>query len=317
MFQKKITFVIFFSLSATTIFTDAQHFWRPQQPSLRFFNNAPIKLKPGSYEAFIARWENRLNKSWDNFYKKLNVDTGLSPAEFEAFLQDEALADIYGTLKEKELLKTYQKTEEKNIDPDVLNFIQRTVQKHCSKKNIKIIISPNINTITATFGSDNHTHYLICHASIYSTENIKHFYDSLTDNNGAFYIESSSENNIRAIELSNFLLIGLIEAASHIEHQSNLQTFIISSFKFSGKSPSEEAVLSCKHITETRGIIESIIQSKNPLESALFIGKSKNRNAKERALWKSLVKEIADCYEPESLESFKAAMLEIKRLYKA
>lgn len=274
-------------------------------------------LKHGSYEAFVTRWEKRLNNSWQKFYENLNSEVGLSPDQLNAYLNDETLANIYSSLKEKELLKMPDCLDESNIDPDVLTFIKRVLQKHTSKKNIKIIITPHINTITATFGSDKNTHYLICHAHIYSPEHIKHFYDSLANNNGAFYIEPSSNNSVRFIELANFLLVGLIEASSHIEHQSNLLTFLISNFKFAEQRPTESTIQSCWHITEIRGIIESILQSKNPLESAIFIGKTRKRNAKEQALWKKFIKELADCYEQNSLNAFKASMLEIKSLYKS
>jgi len=234
----------------------------------------------------------------------------------QAYTQNETIAKVYNSLKEKELLKLYNATLQEDIDPEVLDFITRIVQRYCTKKNIKIMLSSNINTITATFGSDSNTHYLICHATIYSQEHIRQYYDSLASSNGAFYIEASSKNSVRSIEFSNFLLLGLIEAASHIQHQSNFFTFLVSNFKFSDLRPSESTIQSCWHITETRGIIEAVLQSKNPLESALFIGKTRKSNNKEKALWKKLVKELADCYEPESLEFFKTSIHEINDSYK-
>lgn len=318
MFQHSINLSIFVLLVNLTTFCSAEYsFWLPQKPTLRFHNNEPIKLKPGAYEALVARWEKRLTKSWEKFYQNLNSEVGLSPAQLDTYVHDETLASIYSSLKEKELLKIPGCLDENSIDPDVLTFIKRVVQKYCTKKNIKIIITPNINTITATFGSDKNTHYLICHASIYSPEHIKHFYDSLANNNGAFYIEPSSNNSVRFIELSNFLLVGLIEAASHIQHESNLLTFLVSNFKFSEQRPTDFTIQSCWHITEIRGIIESILQSKNPLETAIFIGKTRKRNTKEQSLWKKLVSELAACYEQESLELFKASIQEIKSLYKS
>lgn len=313
--QKNITLLVF-ALFATpiTAYPEEHSFWLPEKPALRFYNNTAIKLKPGSYEALIARWEKRLSNSWEHFYQSLSSEIGLSSLELNTYFQDETLATVYNSLKEKELLKTSDCLDETNIDPTVLSFIKRTLQKYCTKKNIKVIITQNINTVTATFGSDSKTHYLLCHASIYSPENIKHFYDNFANNNGAFYIESSN-NNVRFIELSNFLLVGLIEAASHIQHQSNLTTFLISSFKFSGQPLTKKTIESCWHITETRGVIESIFQSKNPLETAIFIGKSRKKNELERSLWKKLIKEIANCYEQDSLDFFKESIKEIKSLY--
>lgn len=308
--------VMFFVLNITApLMADQKSFWLPMQPSLRFHNNEPIKLKPGSYQNLINAWQHRLDNSWKNFYDNLAIQVGLGQEQIEAYVQDPSLAAIYSSLKEADLLKLHEATDEEHSDPEVINFIKRTICKYCTKKNIKIILSPHINTITATFGSDQTCHYVICHAGIYTAESIKHFYECMANGNGAFYIESYTPGKIRFIELSNFLTIGLIEAASHIQHQTNLHTFLISNFKFCEKRPEQSTIQQYWHITEIRGILESIFQSKNPLETALFISKTKKRTEKEQKLWKQLIQDIADCYSPESLKFVKASIQEINELY--
>lgn len=316
MLQNTIFSFALFILCIPTI-TDSTDtsFWLPQNPSLRFHNNDPIKLKPGSYERLVNRWEKRLHKSWNNFYQNLQNDADITAEQLDTLAENETIASIYGSLKEKELLKLDEYIDEENMDQEVLTFIKRVLQKYCSKKNIKIFLTSHINTVTITFGSDKTGHYLVCHANIYSPENVKHFYENLAINNGAFYIEPLKNGKVRFIELSNFLLAGLIEASSHIQHQSNLLTFIVSNFKFTDLKPSDLTIQSCWHITEIRGIIESILQSKNPLETALFIGKSRKRNIKEQELWKKIINEIANCYTPESLELFKLSVQEINNIY--
>ena len=317
-YSHSISLCIFLTLTFTTIKSEVDApFWLPQKPSLRFHNNEPIKLKQGSYEALVTRWQKRLTKSWDTFYTNLNNDTGITPELLDVYINDANIANIYSSAKEKEASRLQLNQDEANIDPIVLDYIKRIVHRYCTKKNIKIIITPHINTITATFGSDQNTHYLLCHAGIYTPEHIKHIYESLGSPNGAFYIEKSPTKSLRFIELSNFLLIGLIEAASHIQHQSNLLTFFISNISIEDIRPSDKTIQSCWHITEIRGILESILQSKNPLEAALFIGKTRNRNAKEKALWQQFIKDLADCYEPESLELFRASIREINYMYKS
>lgn len=319
MFKKHIKLITLFSLPfCSNVLTPSDtSFWLPQKPSLRFHNNEPIFLKPGAYEQLVERWNNRLQRSWDNFYARLQNDIGTPKEIFYRYLYDKTITQHYNSLKEKDLstLKDTEYTSEEDIDPEVLTFIKKIIKKHCSKKNIKILLTPHINTLTATFGSDKGTHYLICNSAVYAKEHIKQYYDSLTTNNGTFYIEHLA-TSVRSIELSNFLIIGLIEAASHIQHQSNLFTFLVANFKFSDKKPSEATIQFGWYIAEVRGILEAVLQSKNPLETAIFIGKTRKRNEKERKLWKKLIHELADCYNEESLEYFKASIREINQLYK-
>lgn len=317
MFKQHIKLIALFSLSFCPIFLKPfdTSLWLPQKPSLRFHNNEPIFFKPGAYEQLVERWNNRLRRSWDSFYDRLQNDIGISKESFDTSVHDNAFVQIYNSLKENDLSRLREYVLEEDIDPEVLIFIKRFVQKHCFKKNIKIVLTPCINTITATFGSDQGTHYLVCNSTIYSKEHIKQYYDSLTTNNGTFYIEPLL-TRVRFIELANFLVIGLIEAASHIQHQSNLFTFVIANCKFSDKKPSDETIQLGWYITEVRGILESVLQSKNPLESALFIGKTRQRTEKEKKLWKKLIYELADCYSEESLQFFKTSIREINTRYK-
>lgn len=290
-------------------------FWLPKESSLRFHDNEAIKLKPNIYKQFLAKWETMLNNTWKKLLTLISKETEITLESLEAYLQDESLGKLYILHKEKEILESSEYIHEEDIDPLVLNFIKRTLAKYCTKKNIKVVLSPNLNTITATFGTDQNTHYIICHASVYTKEHVQHYYDALANNNGVFYIEPYKNNKIRFIELSNLLLIGIIESASHIQHQNNLLTFLLSSFKFANKSLSPSTIQLCWHVTEIRSMLESIIQSKNPLESALFVGQVRKRTPKERKLWKNLIQDLSECYSASSLKTFKNAAKEINDLY--
>ena len=318
MFKKNIkiiTALVIYFIS-TTIKTSDFSFWLPQNTKATFFNNETIKFKPGAYQNLIDKWQIRLTRIWDKFYINLQEETGITKEFIDTYLQDQNISQFYSTLAKKELDKLNEYTLEENIDEEILTFIKRTVQKYCTKKNIKIILSPNINATAATFGSDKGTHYIICNSNIYSKKNIKNYYDNKANNTDVFYLDQPSTKKFRFIEESNFLTTGLIETAAHIQHQSNLFTFLISHVTFCEKHPSIKTVQLGLYITEIRSILELILLSKNPLETAIFIGKVHNRTEKEHNLWKKLIKELADCYTPESLKIFKAIMNNMNMQYK-
>jgi len=72
-------------------------------------------------------------------------------------------------------------------------------------------------------------------------------------------------------------------------------------------------LITIKKFTELRGMLESILQSKNPLETALFAAQSGKKQKNERALWNKLLKELATCYHPKSLAKFKDQLTDIKQ----
>lgn len=297
-------------------YTDQHQLTLAQPPSLRFYDNSPIFLKKDSFSSLISAWQTRLDNTWNRFCDQLEKEVALTPDIIEQYLQDENLIKIYSSIKEQELRHTHKTTiHEEDIHPDVLLFIKRIVQKYCSKKNIKIVLSPELSTITLTVGADKTTHYLFCNSTIYSVENVQQYYESLSQDSNPFYIDSNTnDNSVRAIEFPSFLVLGLIEAASHIEHQSNLFTFLLSNFKFPDKKISTDLITKFFKLTELRGVLSAVLQSKNPLETILFASKA-NSSKKEMIFWNKLVQEMMTCYHPVSLAKFNTQLELIKQLH--
>lgn len=315
MIRRNVHVILFGVLNGIVlVHIQMQPFWLPQESAFRFHNNAPIRLRPEAFDDLIDRWQIKLQNSWKKFYNQLEADIGMKQKDLEILLANQSLSNMYSNLKEIDWLK-HNEYKAEDANPEIVDFIKRTVQKYCTKKNIKIILSSHINTITATFGSDQTTHYLICHAKVYTPENIAYYYEYLANNNGAFYVEKMENNRYRCIELSNFLILGIIEAASHIQHQSNLLSFFVSNLKKADQRAQLSTIQLGHYIVEIRGMLEAVFQSKNPLEAALFIGKSKMKDEKERKLWKKLVQEIASCYTQESLHFFKESQQDIIDFY--
>lgn len=296
-------------------YTDQQQLTLVQPPALRFYDNSPILLKKDSFSSLISAWQTRLDNTWKNFCDQLEKEVALTPDIIEQYLQDDNLVKIYSSIKEQELQHANKTIiHEEDIHPDVLLFIKRIVQKYCSKKNVKIVLSPQLSTITLTVGTDKTTHYLFCNSIIYSAENVKQYYESLSQESNPFYIDSNTnDSSFRAIEFPSFLVLGLIEAASHIEHQSNLFTFLLSNFKFPDKKISTALITKFFKLTELRGVLSAVLQSKNPLETILFASKA-SKSKKEKALWGKLVQEVTACYHPASLAKFNTQLELIKQL---
>ncbi|MBI2353304.1 hypothetical protein HYV11_03635 [Candidatus Dependentiae bacterium] len=291
----------------TNHYFDQRLFLLQKQSALCFYNDVEIKLKKDVYEKLIQRWQLRLENSWLSFYENLEKEINLSWRQLFDLLNDKKIAVHYYLLKEKVLdsLNASDCVDEKEADPYVINFIKKHLQKYCSKKNIKVALSPSIRTVVATYGSDATSHFVICNSLIYTRENIQRCFPPCVDKpKKCFRVERVLSDEYRCIEWSNLLAIGLIEAASYINHQNSLLSFLVSNIQCGEKKLSLETQKRCLSLIELQSLLEAILQSKNPLESALFISQTKKRSIKEEKLWNKLVQELAACYAEESLSIF-------------
>lgn len=277
-----------------------------QPPALTFYNNQPIIIKKNSIHTLSQKWQHRLTKTW----KKLLNNIEVQPEQLELYLQDQDVHNLYEKELEKQIFNGNFITEETN--PEVETFIKKILSKYCSKKNIKILFSSHLSTPALSLGSNQTTLYLLCHPEVYSLESVEYFYNNLNSDTGIFFVEPIGKENFNIIEKSNFLLIKLIEAAMHLQHESHLMIFLLSCFKLPNNPVPPHLVATAIKLIDLRGQLETILQSKNPLETALFMAQSSNKTKFEHKLWQGIITEIADCYHPYSIQIFKQQLLAAK-----
>jgi len=319
----KHRFFIFLFCSFFTPFITANNFHDsfvlPHKPLLTFYDNESIHINAKMYQQVIDKWQQKLSKTWQSVSDNLNGKVKVSSQQIDELLANNAFTRLYMVNKNNEVSQMQDMyISEEKAEPEVINFIKRLLNKYCSKKNIKVILTPYIPALVLTCGSDSDTHYVFCNSTLYSTENIKHYYEALTNNKGLFNINILEASDIQFIEISNLLLIGIIKAASHVEHQSNLLSYLISYLLFNNHVDEKEAMQIIKRYiqyTEIRSILEAIFQSKNPLEAAIYSTKSHIPSTREYKTLQELTRDIATCYHPQSLAKFKKITQDLKSLY--
>jgi len=312
---------LFYSLFASYITANNFHdsFVLPCKPLLTFYDNEPIHINAKKYQQIIDKWQQKLELTWKNLLQELNKKIKISSSQIDELLTSEAFTHTYTMIRKKEVYQTKDMcTYEEDADPIIINFIKHFLYKHCSPKNLKIILTPHMPDIVSVCGSNSDTHYVFCNSILYSTENIKHCYEALTGNNGLFNINILEASDIQFIEISNLLLVGITKVASHIEHQNNIFSFLISYLLYNKHISEEEGMPIVKRYmqyTEIRSILEAIFQSKNPLEAAFYCAKSHNPSTREYKILQELTRDIATCYHPQSLAKFKKITQDLKSLY--
>lgn len=289
---------------------ESQHFQLKLQklPLFKLYDDSPIVFKSrNAYQEVINRWQKKLNKGAEKLFNQLYLELNITPEQIYEQFDNQKLIDNYHRLTEAEIAcqSSKQFISEEDADPEVISFIRNVLQRYCTKENITIILTDAISCMTTTYGSDLQQHYLFCHMHMYTAENIKKYYNSINGGPKVFCVEQLKNNSVRWIDLSNILMLGLIEASSSIEHQTDFFTFLLQHCNCRGKQASAQTIrLSCQ-LHEFFVLLEAIFQSTNPLEAALFFLKSPHRSQADKKMWKILVKDIAQSYSTQSLEQFK------------
>ena len=251
----------------------------PHSPVMEFHNQVPIEINQQKWDKFLFIWNKKIENTWNKIYQALLDETGISTEVLKFFMKTEVSKGLYKIMcknKADKILKNG--IEEKEIDPVVLSFIKETTRKYTSKKNIKIILVPKMSLLTGTFGSDDGEHYILCQQETYNRENIEAIYESRQNKSASFHFElTENKENCRVINMENLLTIGLAESALHVEHESNFFSFVLSNIPLNGEKASDRTSGLCHFLTNTQMIFEAILQSKNPLEAAMFLKKQKKQ----------------------------------------
>jgi hypothetical protein len=284
-------------------------------PTFRLNSHELITFKDDqAYDQVINIWQNRLTKGFETFFAALHKESGITAEILYEQFSNEQLIATYHKLKdaERETMSDAIFIEEQDADVEVIAFIKNILFRYTTKRNIKIVLTDAIAQPTASYGSDLYGHLVFCNINLYTKENVQKYYDSLM---GVYDIRYDILPNgvVRWMDISHFLVFKLIFIASLVQHQSSLFVFLLDRC-FKKDMISSETICLGADLEKGLNILSAIFQSTNPLESALFILKSEfNSDQNTKMIWKSLVKDLAASYSPQTLSKFKDFAQKIKQ----
>lgn len=268
-----------------------------------------------AYQQLIQKWQEKLNHASIRLFSQLYQELELTPEEIYSYMTNQQIIGRYHILKKAELILPNHDDiiSEEDMDPEILLYLKSIFFKYTRKRNVKFFLTDQISSLTATYGSDDTEHFVFCHSCMYNKEHVAQYYESLQNQHGYFYIEPCSNNDTRWIEIPSLLQIGIIEAASHVEHQTNLFGFILANYSFEGRKASKESIELCLRIQEFHTLLEATFQSRHPLEVAVFLMKMNHKSFKNTKLWREIVKDIATTYDESSRQKVKVFSQAMKK----
>lgn len=281
-----------------------------------FHDHTAIHLStPTTYQETMQKWQNKLAVGAINIFDQIEQEINISFSELQEYTHDEQILQRYHFMKKAELILPNPESiiSQDEMDPEILQFLQSIFFKYTNKRNVTFFLTDQLSSLTATYGSDIHGHYVFCHSYIYTKEHIQQYYQTLQNKRGYYYIETYNDTDIRWIEIPSLLQSGLIEAASNVQHQKNLLSFILSNYSFQGKRISKQCMQRYMKLETFHSLLEVVFQAKNPLEVVIFLMKTNEESSQYFAMWHIITQDIAKCYHKKSLHKFKDFSQQIKK----
>ena len=147
--------------------------------------------------------------------------------------------------------------------------------------------------------------------NIYTPAKIKELYESSITQTAKYYIQPHTNlHKSRAIEISNLFHLGISQAISSVVHQGDFFAKLLRIVILNKKTFSKETQTYGTDYAIFRSYLEAALQSKNPLEVALFLEPQVSEFPQDFIiLWREFIEDLQNCYDEDDLESYESLSL--------
>jgi hypothetical protein len=307
---KKLFFLIFFLFHPI----EANHNFNQliisgvnmQDPYWQFAYQDIHQSHESAFEELIEKWENILDTQWEKLSDKVYEDIGIHANQAYYYLFFDKFIDAYIRLYARWHPEFVDEQTPQDIDPLVLNFIHLKLQYLQCHKPVQINSSDDMHIISASFGVDTHRHYLILNEKVYNKENLEHLFDISAQKRIDYQIiPATVAHESKLIEYANLLHLGITQSLSYIHHQSDFFEKILMVILYDEKTTSDATQkYSCDYFLFL-SMLESALQSKNPVEVALYLEPQlDNLHFDFAILWQIFIEDLQNCYDADDLQAY-------------
>ncbi len=280
-----------------------------------------IELKnPDALSNLIEKWNGVLQQSWHKINELVLEEIGMSAYQLCHYLHNESFNQEYMNHYRQECQDFINNPFKQDIPAIVSNFIQLKFLYTQLNKSVYINSCNDMNLLTSSFGTNMSGYYFMFNDMYYNPETITKIYQAAADHDPMFYIKINGDiASSEIIEMQNLLHLGITQSLSNVLHQSDAFIKLIMVINFDNQGISEETQkYSMSHLVFL-SYLEAALQSKNPLEAALYLQHHVDGlHAKFILLWQDFIQDIKDCYQEEYVQlyqdvvrsKFKIAMCE-------
>ena len=285
-------------------------------PFWQYSHKSISQKEDGDFAKLVTKWNQALVTLYTKLNHKIHEEINASIPQIDYYLNDQRFVDAYMNMYRQVYpdIMDKEQTSEK-IDENVLNFVNLKFNYLQFHKPITTRAKENISLPATSFGTDKEGHYLIINKQFYNSEKINSLYDLEMANESKYHIESHTNlHKSRAIEYCNLLHFGISFALSNVIHQNDFFTRVLQIFTYNKKQMSKETQRYGAHYALFQSYLESCLQSKNPLEVALYLEPLIDSfNQEFVLLWREFIEDLQNCYDEDDLEAYETLSLQARR----
>lgn len=285
-------------------------------PAWEFAGNQIAQKEDDSFAQLVSKWTDTLDELWQRLNEKTIEELNASTEQLDRNLENSLFLDAYESYCKQVYADFINEEEFQETDTKVLNFIHLKLFYLQLNKPIKIHSNPNnMPLLTFAFGADKTGHHLILNKSIYNAETIETLYDCSVKKAFNYHIQPHTNiHSSQAIEYSNLLHLGITQAIAMTIHQGDYFSKLLQFLTYNQKQFSKETQTFGTDYIVFHAYLEACLQSKNPLEAALFLETKLDRFSQEYVLlWRDFIEDITNCYDPDDLEAYESLSLKLRR----
>ncbi len=285
------------------------------EPFWEFSHQAISQREEGDFEKLVTKWNANLVTLCTKLNNKIYQDIGASIPQIDYYLNDQRFIDVYTNFYKQMYPDIIEGQANLEIDKNVLNFIMLKLNYLQLHKPVTIHAKEDIPLFVTSFGTDKEGHHLIINKQFYSSEKISSIFELEIEDTSKYHIEPHTNlHKSRVIELCNLLHLGISMAISSVTHQGDFFARVLQIFTYNKKQISKETQRYGTHYVLFQSYLESCLQSKNPLEAALFLEpQMDNFNQEFILLWREFIEDVKNCYDEDDLEAYEALSLQARR----
>jgi len=307
---KQVILLIF--LSSNIVFTNNFHnqLIIPSvdiyNPSWEFAGQTISQKEEGVFAQLIEKLHDQLHVLCKQLNDKIRIDIGASIQQLDYYMEQKMFVDLYADYYKRLFGDIID--EEQQDDQTVFNFINLKLYYLQCKKPVHIRLKENLAIPAFSFGCDKQAHFLVVNRNLYNPEHIEEIYELAAQKKYEFYLAPHvNYHESRVIEYCNLLHFGIAQALSGVLHQGDYFSKLLIYFMYNNKSTSQETYTYGIDYIQYRSLLEACLQSKNPVEAAIFFEPQLDNLSQEFVLlWREFIENIKNCYDPEDLKSYEA-----------
>ena len=280
------------------------------------FAYQPIRqVSDEAFAELIEKWEFIIQTQWQRVNELVYEEINMDADRLSCYRDHPNFVNFYMTYYMHWYPDFFDEQNPQDIDPIVLNFFHLKLYYLGCSKLTQFNKMNKMPMMTTSFGLDSKHHYLIFNDNVYNQEHLEDLYLATAQKVIKYKtFESTNVYESRIVEDANLLHLGITLSLSNIIHQSDLFIKLLYFLTFAEQSVSDELQKHCSSYLLFLCYIESALQSKNPVEIALYLQPQlDNMPYVFSLLWQEFIDDLKNCYDSDDLAAYEKFSQEERR----